>query len=295
MTTNTTRPATSAAIHPATRLGHVQLTVADLDREVAFYQEVLGLTLPRREEHQAALGVGGVELLRLIERPGARRIPRTTGLYHFALLAPTREVLAQWLRRIVETRMPVEGMVDHWTHEAIYLPDPEGNGIELAWDRPRDQWPSFGEMLRRGNGPLDYRSLLQEIADDGQPWTGDPAGTTIGHVHLHVANLEDADAFYHGLLGFDVMGKVPGSMEFVAAGGYHHHIGFNLWAGAGAPPPPPGSQGLDHFTVQLPDDTELSRLVERLQAAGAAVQATPDGFLVHDPAHNGVLLRATSS
>lgn len=292
MTTNAAQPRNSPAIHPATRLGHVQLTVADLEREVAFYQDVLGLSAIRRGPGQASLGAGGTELLRLVERSGARRVPRTTGLYHFALLAPTREPLAQWLRRIAQTRTPIQGMVDHWTHEAIYLPDPEGNGIELAWDRPREQWVSFDEMLRRGNGPLDHRSLLNEIADASQPWTGAPAGTAIGHIHLHVANLEDADAFYHGVLGFEVMGKVPGSMEFVAAGGYHHHIGFNLWVGAGAPPAPVGSQGLDHFTIQLPSAVERDRVLDRVRAAGLAIAPTPEGALIHDPAHNGALLSA---
>lgn len=290
MTTNSV-PATSwTAIHPATSLGVVQLIVADLDREVDFYRTVLGLTVLEHDADQAVLGAGNEPLLRLVRRPDATRAPRTTGLYHFALLAPNREVLAQWLRRIVETRTPIEGMVDHWTHEAIYLPDPEGNGIELAWDRPRNQWVTFPEMMRRGNGPLDYRSLLDEIADGDQPWAGAPAGTAVGHVHLHVANLEDADRFYHGLLGFEMMGKVPRSMEFVAAGGYHHHIGFNLWAGAGAPPPPPGSQGLDYFTIRLPNQAELDRVVDRLRAASVPTEAAPEGYLVRDPSRNGVLL-----
>ena len=280
----------SGGIDPATRLGHVHLTVGDLEKEATFYQEVLGLRLHRREGDSAALGTGAEDLLLLTERRGAGRAPGTTGLYHFCLLVPARVELAQLLRRLTETRAPVQGMVDHHTAEAIYLADPEGNGIELDADRPRRQWPPPGEMARRGNAPLDVDGLLAELAGAPEPWAGLPPETTVGHVHLHVADLATARALYHGLLGFDETMQFPGQAGFVSAGGYHHHIAYNIWAGIGAPPPPADALGLRHFTVRLPSEAELARVVGRIREAGLAVEETDEGQLVRDPSRNGVLL-----
>jgi catechol 2,3-dioxygenase len=294
VTTNREAALPPVAIDAATELGAVHLTVADLDREVTFYRDILGFQVQRRDSDTAALGAGGAELLRLTERPGAPRVTGTTGLYHYAVLVRQRVDLAQLLRRIAETRTPVQGLVDHHTHLAIYLADPEGNGIELAWDRPRDQWPTWETMYRRGNAPLDVEGLFAELPAGDAAWAGLPADTAIGHVHLHVAELKAADAFYHGLLGFDVTVVFPRSAEFVAAGGYHHHIGFNLWAGPGAPPPPAGAQGLRYFTIRLPNAAELARLEARLRAAGLTPEQTPEGLLVEDPSRNGVLLTAAS-
>jgi catechol 2,3-dioxygenase len=282
-------------IDPATSLGHVRLTVADLDREVGFYEDILGLRVQRREDGLATLGAGGEEILQLVERPGAKRVPGTAGLYHFAILVRERVELAQLLRRIAETRTPIQGMVDHHTHEAIYLADPEGNGIELAWDHPREKWPSWKDLYRLGNAPLDVESLFGEIGTVGEKWSGLPSDTTIGHVHLHVGDLAAADAFYHGVLGFDVKAKLGGSAEFVAADGYHHHVAFNLWAGAGVPPRPAGSQGLEHFTIVLPNEDALTLVTDRVRGAGLALELTETGQLTRDPAGNGVLLVAATS
>lgn len=279
-------------IHPDTTLGHVHLTISNLERSLRFYQEVLGFTVHRGEGDTASLGAGGPDLLVLTERPGARRIRGTSGLYHYAVLVPSRLELAQVLQRVAETRTPVEGMVDHWISEAIYLPDPDGNGIEVARDRPREQWPPLDTLIQRGNGPMDVEGVLGELAGGRKPWTGLDPQTVIGHVHLHVANIDEAEAFYHGVLGFEKMMRYGRSAGFVAAGGYHHHIGYNTWAGVGAPPPPPDAAGLRYFVIRLPDTAERTRVIRRVQEAGLSVEDTQAGLLVRDPSQNGVVFAA---
>ncbi len=282
-------------IDPATRLGHVHLTVLDLEAQLAFYQDVLGLRLQWREGSTASLGAGRGDLLRLTERPDAHRVYRATGLYHFCLLVPRRVELARLLRRVADTRTPVQGLVDHLTAEAIYLADPEGNGIELDSDWPREQWPTPSEMVRRGNDPLDVEGLLAELAAAPSEWAGLPPETMIGHVHLHVADLAAARHFYHDLLGFDEMMQFPGQAGFVSAGGYHHHVAYNVWAGVGAPTPPENALGLRHFTIRLPREAELARVVERLHEAGVAVERIDEGLLTRDPSRNGILLTAATT
>lgn len=290
------------SIHPATRLGHVSLTVADLDRQLSFYQEVMGFRLHWREESRAGLGPGAEDLLRLTEVPGARRPRGTTGLYHFAVLFPSRRELARAMARLFALRYP-NAPTDHVMTQTTYLDDREGNGIELYVDTPeRGTWSmadgAFSARdnqgnLRSGRDPLDVEELLRELRPDDTLDVPVPEQTKIGHVHLHVANLDDAVRFYQGVLGFEIQGMAPAfRAAFVSAGGYHHHIGLNTWAGEGAPPPPPDSLGLRHFTVVLPDRRELERVAERMRAAGVAGEQTPEGMLIHDPFRNGVLLSA---
>jgi catechol 2,3-dioxygenase len=284
------RAGAGGGIDPATNLGHVHLTVANLETQLAFYQGVLGFQVHRREGDTASLGAGRDDLLRFTEQKGARPARRTTGLYHFCLLVPARVELAQLLRRIADTSSPVQGLVDHHTAEAIYLADPEGNGIEIDSDWPRERWPSAQEMLRLGNAPLDVDGLMAELPNAPGDWPGLHADSTIGHVHLHVSDLASAREFYHGILGFDEMMQIPGQAGFVSAGGYHHHVAYNIWAGVGAPPPPADTTGLRHFTVQLPDEAALSLVLSRVRAAGLPVEETEGGQLVRDPSRNGVLL-----
>lgn len=284
------------SIHPATSLGKVHYTVADLDKQIDFYREILGLHLLWREDRTAALGTAERELLRLTEEPGARRVRGVTGLYHTAFLLPTRIDLAHLLRRIALTRTPIQGTSDHGTHLAIYLPDAEGNGIELAWDFPRSEWPmrdgkfDLEAMPRRG---IDFESLLSELEEDGSEWAGLPPGATVGHVHLHVSDLGPTRTFYHEILGFDItMDNDAFGGLFFSAGGYHHHIGTNIWLGRGAPPPPEGATGLRYYTVAFPDKDELDRAVARLAEAGFTPAETGDGIMVNDPSRIGVLLQA---
>lgn len=279
-----------ASIHPDTQIGLVALTVADLDRSIRFYEGVLGFKLIQRRDSSAALGVGQTPLLVLAEQPGARpKSPYTTGLYHFAILVPSRADLARSLRLLAEMRHPLGGSSDHLVSEALYLSDPDGNGIEIYRDRPRSAWPIQGGQVQMAVDPLDLEDLLAELERDRRPWQGLAPGTRIGHIHLQVADLRQAEAFYHGVLGFDVMQHMPGAL-FVSAGGYHHHIGLNTWHTRDAPPPPAGSAGLRHFTISLPDATEQARLAAQLQAAGISFEQHDGALALLDPWGNRILL-----
>lgn len=274
-----------------TAVGPVRLTVADLGRALSFYEGVLGMSGVRQPDGDYALSAGGAPLLSLDERRGARPKPqRSTGLYHVAILMPSRVELARVIARLAETRYPLGGASDHLVSEALYLDDPDGNGLEIYADRPRDAWPKAGREVRMSVDPLDIEGILGELDGAPGPWAGLPAGTTIGHVHLHVADLRAAEAFYVGVLGFEVMQRFGNSALFVAAGGYHHHLGLNIWVGAGAPPPPPDAVGLRHYAVRLPDAGALAAVVGRVRAAGLALEEAADGHFVRDPSQNGVLL-----
>jgi catechol 2,3-dioxygenase len=214
-------------------------------------------------------------------------------LYHFAILVPSRADLARSLRRLVDTDSAMQGAADHGVSEALYLADPDGNGIEVYRDRPRAEWPYVGGALAMGADRLDVDALLGE--SPGADGAGLAQGTTIGHVHLHVSRLPEAEHFYVDILGFALMQRYGPSALFVSAGGYHHHIGLNTWAGVGAPPPPPGAIGLRHFVVRLPDAHAASAVVDRLRAATVHFEETAGGVLVHDPAGNSMLFKPTQS
>src|SRR4051794_33284859 len=231
--TATSAPAT-APLADTLRLGAVHLTVTDLDRSVAFYQDAIGLRVHRREGDVAAMGAGGEDLVVLVEEQTARRAGRHAGLYHFALLVPNRTELARSLQRLAVTRTPIDGASDHGISEAIYLPDPDGNGIEIATDRPREVWPDLSTLGRPQ--PLDLYGLLGTLGD-AEPVRHADAGTIVGHVHLHVNDMAAARGFYEDVIGFAPM-TVMANAAFVSVAGYHHHLGFNTWRGAGIPPGP---------------------------------------------------------
>ncbi|MDW8319217.1 MAG: VOC family protein [Anaerolineae bacterium] len=275
-----------------THIGSVALTVADLPRSLRFYTEVLGFQVQAESDFTASLAAAGTPaLVELTARPAARPKPaRSTGLYHFAVLVPTRQDLACVLRRLVQADWPLQGVADHGVSEALYLADPDGNGVEVYADRPRDTWPVRSGRLQMFTEPLDLGDLLKELDRDRRPWPGLPQGTCIGHVHLHVADLAEAERFYCGALGFDLMQRYGPSALFVSAGGYHHHVGLNTWAGVGAPPPPADAAGLRHFTVVLPDEAALAAVLRRLEAAGRPAEPGADGWYVADPSANRVRL-----
>jgi len=275
-------------------LGYVHLTVANLDRSLAFYQHALGFKLHRRDAtaDTAYLGAGGPDLLALTELPGARHAPRRTGLYHFAILVPSRLQLAHSLKQIADTQTPVQGFADHLVSEAIYLGDPDGNGIEIYRDRPRAEWHDAQGNFRMGTEPLDIDGVLSELEgheDEQSEWNGLDPATTLGHMHLKVASTRDSKTFYCDVLGFDKMVDWPSAL-FISTGGYHHHLGLNTWESAGAPPPPPDAAGLRYFTMNLPDKNEVDKVLDRVRHAGLAVEEHPQGWLLRDPSQNGIVL-----
>jgi catechol 2,3-dioxygenase len=289
---STTTPKTS--LGAGTRVGPVELTVTDLDRSIGFYQDALGLKQHSRQDGTAALGAGGADLVVLAENPQARPAGRHAGLYHFALLHPSRLELSRAARRLAETRTPIQGASDHGVSEAIYLPDPDGNGIEIYADRPREQWEHNPDgSLVMYTAALDLDDLLALAGDDPEvPRHADP-GLTMGHVHLHANDLREAVRFYRDVLGFDSMAAMP-SAAFLSAGGYHHHLGVNTWRGEGIPGAPGGDVvGLRRWNLVLESQDELDRVAERLEAAGAPVEGDARGVTTRDPA--GISVRLSAS
>ena len=266
-------------------VGAVHLRVSDLERSLAFYTEVLGLELRRRDGDTAWLGTGERTLVVLRALAGAAPRPRrSTGLYHFAVLVPDRIALGRALARLVAARWPLQGVADHGVSEALYLGDPDGLGIEIYRDRPRSDWPMRDGALQMVTDPLDAQALLDEAVALGEIPARVEAETRMGHVHLQVRDLDEAERFWHGAVGFDVMQRwVPGAL-FVSSGGYHHHLGLNTWGVAGAPPTPETAPGLDYFELHV--DGEATR--ERMESAGVALELNDGGWLARDPAGNGV-------
>ena len=280
----------SSEISARTSMGPVHLIVSDLERSLGFYRDVLGLSELARDDGRASIGAGERELLVLVEEPGARPAYGYTGLYHFALLLPERTDLATWLAHVARERIQLAGLSDHFVSEAIYLSDPDGHGIEVYWDRPREVWE--GQVgARMTTLPLDTRSLLGELDDPATtPFDGLPPGTVMGHVHLKVSAIADTVAFYRDVLGFGLMAQLGAQAAFLAAGGYHHHLGANTWESAGASAPPEGAAALRRATIVLPDAAERDRMVERLERAGHESRAGDDGPVAVDPSGNALLL-----
>ena len=296
MTTTASRSSTPS-IDPATTVGSLELTVADLSRSIAFYTEAIGFTVLARDASGAMLGVKGEPLLRLDERPGAQPWPRGgrsyTGLYHFAILLPARADLGRWLRHWLTLGLPLPGQGDHLVSEALYLEDPDGHGIEVYRDRPRDEWRWDGEQVRMGTGPVDIRGLLADAERAGAQWDGLPPGTRLGHIHLQVGDIAQAEAFYHGVLGFDVVARMPSAL-FVSAGGYHHHIGMNTWHSLGAGPAPADSVALRSFTIDLPSKAARRAVLARVDAAGIRRDESNGAIVVQDPWRNTLRLRVVN-
>ncbi len=272
-------------------LGAIRLRAGDVGRLRDFYETTIGLQPLDADDGITALGVDASPLVELVSDPEApSRPPRSTGLFHLALLVPTRADLARTLRRVAGSGWPLSGASDHLVSEALYLSDPEGNGIELYRDRPRDEWPLAGGSIEMPTLPLDLQGVLAEPGGETAA-ASMPEGTTLGHVHLQVGDLDAAEAFWVDALGLDVTVRgYPGAL-FTSAGGYHHHVGLNTWAGVGAPSPPAGARGLVRFEVVLPDAAEVETAAERL-ARVALVDRVDGSVAAADPSGNAVLVRA---
>jgi catechol 2,3-dioxygenase len=288
-----TDPAAGRRLPPTTALGAVRLTAGDAQSLAGFYEQTVGLSRLNAPPGLVALGAGrdGSPLVELVADPGAPARPTgTTGLFHLAILVPSRLELARALRRVSDSGWRFTGASDHLVSEALYLRDPEGNGIEIYRDRDRDEWGRAGDEIAMDTLPLDLEAVLSELTGDDAPPAGMPPQTKVGHVHLNVADIPAAEAFYRDGLGFDVtVRSYPGAL-FVSAGGYHHHVGLNTWMGAGAPAPPPGARGLQRFEIVLPTAADLDAAERRLVAHGFDVDRTGEGVTTSDPSGNRLLL-----
>jgi catechol 2,3-dioxygenase len=282
-----------AAAPPAPLVpAEVTLSVADLDRSVDFWERSIGLRLNDRSNGTARLGVPGRDLVVLEEQPGARPVRGGhTGLFHLALLVPDRRDLAAWLTHAAATGIRLTGASDHYVSEALYLRDPDSHGIEIYSDRPRETWTRESDgSLHMGTEALDLHDLML-AHDPARPFEGMEEGTRMGHIHLHVAHLPESRRFYADLLGLDLQVEIPGQASFLSSGGYHHHVGLNVWAGVGAPPPARDQAALRRAALEVSDRDEIDRIEARLSDAGHAPVREGDSLLVDDPSRNPLLVR----
>jgi catechol 2,3-dioxygenase len=267
----------------ATRIGRVRLQVADLDRSIGYYESVIGLRLIARHGDIATLGPHDDDtvLVELHAKAGVRPTTRRglIGLYHFAILLPTRAALGRFVRHLASIGA-YAGMSDHFVSEAVYLQDPDGLGIEVYADRPRSTWRIDNRQLAMASEPLDVASLLAEAGNES--WTGAPKGTTIGHVHLYVRDIDQAAAFYHEGLGFDkIVWSYPGAL-FMSAGGYHHHLGTNTWAASAALATDDDARMLE-WELLLPDASSVNAAAEHLASRGISVDQSKGDAVIRDP------------
>lgn len=287
---------TTYQIPATTHLGEVSLRISNLERSIQFYTEVVGLKLLERSEKVATFTADGKQsLLRLEQLTDAVTMPvrSTSGLYHFAILLPDRKSLGLALRNLAESGIEI-GQGDHLVSEAFYISDPDQNGIEIYADRARDTWKRDADNnYIMSSDPVDVDSLFALAANE--PWQGLPAGTVIGHVHFHVRSLEESRRFYTGVLGFDIVGNFANmSALFVSAGGYHHHIGLNIWAGAGAPVNPDNATGIDYFTIIYDGKEPLEQAVEQLRQSNASIEQQGTDWFTVDPQNIRIRLTTTS-
>lgn len=281
---------------PQTFVKSIELTVTDLERSLSFYEGMLGFSILKRNENKIDLTLDGVQPLLSIQQlksPQPKQA-RTSGLYHFALLLPNRKELAKVLRHLMDNRYPLQGASDHLVSEAIYLADPDGHGIEIYIDRAPEIWQWEEGQVKMTTEPLDAKGLLQESV--GTSFNGLPLETIMGHLHLHVSDLEKAEKFYCEGLGFDVVLRYSNHALFISTGGYHHHIGLNIWNGMGAPAPDLNHARLTLFTVVYPNAEARAEAVGRLNKLGYALQDNDGAFLAEDPSGTSMeLLVAESS
>ena len=260
----------------------------NLHQSVTFYQEIVGFQVLKQTKQQAILTADGITPLLILEQP-ADVIPkeaRTTGLYHFALLLPTRADLANFLYHILQKGYRL-GASDHGVSEAIYIDDPDGNGIEIYRDRPASEWEWSNQEVKMVTDPLDGDGLLAEKELD---WNGLPTDTMMGHIHLHVADLQKTKEFYVKGLGFEVVTTYPGAL-FISTAKYHHHLGLNIWNGTGAPVPKENSVGLNWFTIVLENERKKEQVIQQLRQIGAKVtKDTRDVYKTYDPSGNEIHL-----
>jgi catechol 2,3-dioxygenase len=275
---------------PITFVGQVDLKVQNLERSLAFYQEVIGFKVLEQNDKSASLTADGKTVLLSIEQPDnvVPKQGRTTGLYHFALLLPNRSDLANIVLHFSEIGLQF-GSSDHLVSEALYLSDPDGNGIEIYTDRDASEWNWHNGEVEMAVDPLNFADLLS--IGEQPSWKGLPSGTVMGHIHLHVSELKKTEEFYIKGLGFEVVNRFGAQALFISDGKYHHHIGLNTWNGVGAPAPSPNSVGLESFTLMLPNEEKRNDIIDKLKNIGASVTEENGTLVTSDPSGNRIQLR----
>ena len=284
------RPTETASLSPTApmQIGLVALNVQNLDGVSDYYRRIIGLEVIATDGATQRLAAGGNTVLELRGTAGlSPRDPRSAGLFHTAFLMPSRGDLGAWLRHVASSRLPVAGASDHAVSEAIYLSDPEGNGIEVYCDRPRATWPSSAAGIEMPTEALDVQDLLAE--DAARPWRGAPPGMIVGHLHLQTGRLTAAEAFYKDVLGFDVTCRYPGAV-FYGAGGYHHQLATNMWNSRGAGAIAPKTTGLVGYEIILDTLAQRNEITARAAETGLATAAVGGVIVVTDPSGLGISL-----
>jgi catechol 2,3-dioxygenase len=274
---------------PVTYMSHVHLKVAHLPRSLHYYSQVIGFRVMEQSTRHAILTADGITPLLTIEQPDdvTPKTNRTTGLYHFALLLPSREDLGSFLQHAVQSNIRL-GSSDHLVSEALYLDDPDHNGIEIYADRGPEDWNWIAGQLQMAVDPLNHDELL--TLAKGKAWQGLPSTTKMGHIHLHVAHIPDTERFYTVGLDLQIMVRYGSQAIFASSGGYHHHFGLNTWQGIGAPAPAPTSVGLKYVSLKLANEEVRQRIIEQLKKIDVDVQYIGHDVVVHDPSHNEIHL-----
>lgn len=269
-------------------IGRVVLSVADMTRSLDYYQRGIGLQLHRRDNGTAYLGVGGEDMLILQEKPGVRPARGAAGLYHFALLLPSRRELARTIQHLQAGRTAIGGASDHAVSEALYLTDPDGHGIEIYRDRPRSEWHYPDGKLLINTTPFDVEGVMGTLADSEASWTGLHPDTIMGHIHLHVASIPQTEQFYSQVLGFEMIARYGAQASFFAYEGYHHHLGTNTWAGVGVPQAAATMARLEWYELRVRETAVFDHI--RHQLTSYPHQQTDEGIRLADPAGNQILL-----
>jgi catechol 2,3-dioxygenase len=272
---------------PNIYVGEVNINVKNLDYSLNFYQNILGFQVMEKSDGKAVLTTDGKTPLLTIEQPKevVAKTGRTSGLYHFALLLPSRADLSVFLRHMIQTGYPL-GAADHYVSEALYLNDPDGNGIEVYRDRPSSEWRWNNGLVEMATEELDGNGI---IAESEAEWTALPAGTLMGHIHLHVGDLKKAEEFYTKGLGFGIVSYYP-QAAFLSTGKYHHHIAINTWQGEGASTPPKNSVGLNWYSLVFPNEIVRDNAIEQLKQLGFSVTQEADFYITSDPSGNQIHL-----
>jgi len=275
---------------PNTYPTHIALKITDLDKSLKFYQKIMGFNILEKNKKSAILTADGINPLITLEEPEniKRKELRRTGLYHYAVLLPSRKDLGKFIKHIMNTGYPIIGASHHGISEAIYLQDIDDNGIEVYADTPVSTWRWKNNTLEMPTKVLDIRSTVAEAVNE--TWERMPEEAIIGHIHLHVSDLDEAEKFYVNGLGFDIVTKIPNQATFISTGGYHHHIAFNIWNGKNAPPPSENSVGMKYFTVKLAGQKSRHDAIDRLNRLGYEVRFENGDFVTKDPSKNEIHL-----